>query len=346
MYTVIIVALVILILVRRTDFTIWWYQLTNRHLKAGELAFQQGSSPAAAASLLTTAANQGHIEAAVPLGKLFEEADEPHNAALVYNVLEGRTRDVSPVLNAYAMERLDLLQAQRLAAPVTPVRLAVQERVLTLNPPVEIKVKPKEKPKVVITSDPHSVHDSGVVRSLATTYQRLRAAAPNSITIEETVRQVRELCAAKKNNRALKALDSVERSVIPVHALDGAKEVEVLQTVWNRIKTSHDTTIQDTLVDSLADSVDQRGNVVCTQGKISRIIDSLNVVDPLVSLKPRWATRTELLEMAAKLRNENPDDDTMFKTQLRERARTLYVTTGLMSQKVLDAEIDSWVDDI
>jgi hypothetical protein len=345
MYTVIIVALVILILVRRTDFTIWWYQLTNRHLKAGELAFQQGSSPAAAASLLTTAANQGHIEAAVPLGKLFEEADEPHNAALVYNVLEGRTRDVSPVLNAYAMERLDLLQAQRLAAPVTPVRLAVQERVLTLNPPVEIKVKPKEKPKIVVTSDGHNVHDSGLTKSLAATYEKLRAAAQSSTTtIEQTVQEVREL--SKHSKKALQALDSIERSTTPVHSLGGAKEVEVLQTVWNRIKTSHDKTIQDTLVESLADSVDQRGNVVCTQGKISRIIDSLNVVDPLVSLKPRWATRTELLEMAAKLRNENPDDDTTFKTQLRERARTLYVTTGLMSQKVLDAEIDSWVDDI
>ena len=119
----------------------------------------------------------------------------------------------------------------------------------------------------------------------------------------------------------------------------------MLQTVWNRIKASHDKEVQDMLVESLADCVGEKDQVVCTQGKVSRIIDTLNVVDELVCIRPRWATRTELLELAAKLREEN-ENDNVFKTQLRERARTLYVTTGLMTQQVLNAELDSWIDDI
>jgi len=344
-WNLLLLILILLAVARPTAARMLWYRLTGKYLKAGNLAFESGARPDEAATLLTTAANQGDIDAAVPLGKLFEEADQPDSAVMVYNVLEHRTRDVSPFLNAYASERLDLLQAQRLAAPVTPVRLRVQERVVTLNPPLEIKVKPKATPKVVVTSDQHNVHDSGAVKSIAATYDRLCAAAPGTITLEETVRQVRELCAAAKNPRALKALDSVERSTSPVHALGGAKEVDVLQTVWNRIKASHDKEVQDMLVESLADCVGEKDQVVCTQGKVSRIIDTLNVVDELVCIRPRWATRTELLELAAKLREEN-ENDNVFKTQLRERARTLYVTTGLMTQQVLNAELDSWIDDI
>ena len=92
-----------------------WFLFSPSFMPAGYLIMQEGptSERNQAISYLAKAANTGTLEAMVPLGETFEIADEPDKAVMVYNILENRTRDVSPFLNAMANDRLDTLRASR-----------------------------------------------------------------------------------------------------------------------------------------------------------------------------------------------------------------------------------------
>lgn len=330
------------------DLRIAWLRLLGKRGQAGNIAWQEGSDRGLTAVYLADAANHGDLQALLPLGQLFEEADEPEHAAIVYDILEERTRDLSPFLSATAQERLDTLRAARFwdrdplaNLPELPARFRVQNENVVVNP----SPAPKNDtvPAVEVQSDSHNVHDSGVTNSLQVTYRKLKEAGAPTMPLSQCLKDIREY--SKDSPRAVQALDAIERSSTGVACLNGEREVDVLHTVWSRICSQHDSAVKDMLVSQLADSVDERGYTVCTNGRVSRVIDSLNVVDPLVVIKPRWATRKELLALAAKLRAENPDDE-QFKRAVRDQARQEYVDSGLMAQKLLDLELDSWLDHI
>lgn len=331
-------------------FKLTWHLLKRDFSRTGKLLFEEGSrnSRSRAAKYLVKATNNGDVSAMLPLGKLFEESDEPHKAIMVYSVLEHRTRDVSPFLNVAANDRLDLLQANRLettvARPAFDIR--VHNQTLRVNPPAtHTDVKPVFD--TAVKEDAHNVHDSGLVRSIRASYNNLKESHPPTLSLSESLLRIREACTKQNNLKALKALDTIEKSSVGVSCLNGEQEVDVLHTVYNRICSHHDPSVVDSLVERLADCIGTDGSVVCTMGRVARVVDTLSVVDNLVTVKPTWALRRELLDLASQVRQDNPDaegDD--FKRLFTQKAKHTYVDTHLISEPVLDAEISSWVDNI
>jgi hypothetical protein len=171
--------------------------------------------------------------------------------------------------------------------------------------------------------------------------------------LELCLQQVRQFVSdhpSPDKTQAVQALDKLERSDVPVTSLAGAKEVEVLQAVWNRIHHPSNETRRDDLKESLFQqliSCVENGSTVCTNGRVSRLVDSLNVVDPLVTLKPRWAVRREMLDKVAQLRQQSPtmaDDE--FKDHVRLQLTQEYVDSNLLTGAVLDAELKEWLDHV
>jgi hypothetical protein len=144
-------------------------------------------------------------------------------------------------------------------------------------------------------------------------------------------------------------------------------EMEILCLICNRINDNVNRENRDTMIENLteelADSQDQYGNLYCTIGRISRMLNSLNVLDPEVCIKPRWAMRQEMLQDASNLKNEllqilptkiqnrleedmqfSDKFDEWFRNLLRNRYRQTYVDTMLMTQKQLDNEVNEWID--
>ena len=343
-----------------------WYEfrfrlllLRKQYLRAGKLIYEKfPSDRKRAIRVFTKAAKQGRkrpgdvddaIEAMVPLGHLFEAADEPHYAVMVYDAMENRSRDTNPYMNAYANERLELLNVVR--PPNPNVHLNVYSNV-NLNAPNNVPIPTLPKPRPVkVTSDPQNVHDSGTVKTMAQSYKAIKtldSIGTSSSSSSETLRDIRKRCEdytktdEGKMKKALKALDTMEMSTTPVTSLGCEKEVDVLCSVWRRITNCHEDSVKDVLVDQLVDCVDDDGRVICTGGRVGRVIDTLTAIDPLVTIKPRWAHRREILDLASKLRGEI-EDSGEFERVLREECKKRYVETDLMPSKMLDAELDSWI---
>lgn len=323
------------------EFHIWMLTLQRKYYKAGKVSFN--ARPQArwrSISLLTRAANKGNVSALVDLGKVFEQADDPKQATVVYNVLSERSNH-NPWVNAYANERLEILHLVNTQPQRTP-HLWNERNVIVLDPPPVVKT---DIPTVTVTSDAHNVHDSGVTKSLASTYNRLKKGHPPVKSLSECLVEVRKLCESQNSKNALKALDTIEQSSTGVTALNDDKEVNVLHTVWNRLCTDHGEEAKNILVSQLADCVHEDGYLVCTSGRVARLVDTLSVIDPLVTITPRWATRRELLDLAATTRAKYTDTNT-FKAELRSESKKRYVDTGLITQAMLDAELNTWIDNV
>jgi hypothetical protein len=334
-----------------TQFWRWFYSLTLQVERGAKLAFDNRLS--GAGEELVNVVNRGNASLLWPLGIYFEEQDDNPQAALVYNVIMQRAEvENNPYTKEQAAERINLIGMNRnVPTPVSvPVVLRVPEKRVVLNPPPPQpkKFSTSTPPPIVVQNDKHNVHDSSINASLKQSYQALKTSVypiAETKSLSEVMKEIRDLCESNSkpetSENALKALDTIEKSVTPVSSLNDEKEANVLCTVYHRFKQqNHDTTL---LVEKLAECI-EKGTTVCTTGRVARVIDSLNVIDPLVSLKPRWAVRQEINQIASKLREEIADDDA-FKQRLREKCDTDYVRSGLISKSLLDLEL-SWLNDL
>ena len=196
-------------------------------------------------------------------------------------------------------------------------------------------------------SDAQNVHDSTVVRSVKVALDKL---PPSSISMEDTLRQVRE--ALGEDEDALRGLDLMERNTQPLSALK-MKETDVLRKVWGFVQAEADEERKKDMETMLKLRLRETGaEASCASGRVSRVVDALSTFHESVNLRPMWALRQEMLAKAARLREEHPEateeagSARPFKEVLRETFRKDYVETGLATATVVDAELASWGDDL
>jgi hypothetical protein len=255
-------------------------------------------------------------------------------------------------------------------APVLP-KPPVQRRVVhepvtepVLNPPV-------------IRSDPQNTHNSGVVRTLAKSIRGIKDDTYVDQDNQELIKDI-ELYIAQTNElddsqktKALKTLQNVSQKDEILSTVD-MSEADVLNIVWSRIKQNHkdDADLKTLLVKNLAESI-ENDVPVCVSGRISRMVDTLQVVDDKVKIMPDWQIRSEMLSKASKIHTEllsmqnedvqkaldgieeNPEkqqDILKFGEEFRKKVRDTfvdeYVAPGIVSQAKLDAELNEWLDSI
>lgn len=161
--------------------------------------------------------------------------------------------------------------------------------------------------------------------------------------MEKTLVDVRHALAG--NDDAVAGLDLVEKNTVPLTALK-MTEVDVLRKVWGKIQAQQDETSRNNMKDMLVLRLAECGQEAsCASGRVARIVDSLSTFDEgQVQLRPLWALRQEMLGKASVLRAELSETNTPLIPKLRQQFTEDYVTTGLMTAAVLDAELASWGD--
>jgi len=151
-------------------------------------------------------------------------------------------------------------------------------------------------------NDTQSAHDSLVVKTLKQSIQNLKRAVKieqqpmRSLDILKNIIQRRAHSA--KNANALKVLESVSTYGEELTSL-GITELEALNLVWHRIDGDEDKI--NNLIDELASGV-EHDKVVCTMGRLSRIVNSLNGVDKIVFITHTNTIRKEIMDAAPILR--------------------------------------------
>jgi hypothetical protein len=148
------------------------------------------------------------------------------------------------------------------------------------------------------------------------------------------------------------------------------KESDALTIVWNRIcqDTNNDTvkTLKENLRDELSECI-EHDKPVCSTGRMSRIIDSLNGIDQNVNIKSGFMINDEMMTKAGHIREEeynklsekekaevdslasNPFQK-QWTQQLKENIRKQlyddYVKTDVMLESVFNSEVDKWINEI
>jgi hypothetical protein len=161
--------------------------------------------------------------------------------------------------------------------------------------------------------DAQNVHDHGVMAHVRSTLGALRRRVPGGGLGREddvcgVVRAASDECPDLDDDargRLEEVLRTVDRAV-ERHSTLGVSEREALALVWSRIGELEDPAVRagavETLAKQLASAV-EGGSVVCSTGKISRMVGALDGIDAEAGVaKPLWAVREELGTLASAVR--------------------------------------------
>jgi hypothetical protein len=165
--------------------------------------------------------------------------------------------------------------------PNHPIALELDQIV-----PRDIPVNIDQVPRQQFQLDVQNVHDHAVNASVTNNIRSLIAENGNTATydrvelIEEVMGKVKEARLSKQNEK--KAYRVLVTLVPDMISSIGCSQIDVLYAVFNKIKSIDDKNVRKNLFESLAKNLSsgvERGHVVCSSGRIGRLITTLDGID-------------------------------------------------------------------
>ena len=225
---------------------------------------------------------------------------------------------------------------------------------------------------VVSNSISNSIHklqnNTKIIKDLSQSLREIREYIINSKNPE----------TEKKD--AIKTLDYMERYNTKLTTYKKS-ELDLLNIVWNRIHSPENKSRMEILKKNLFNELiecnelntfTKKKELVCSTGRFSRILDTLNCADSknLVRIVPKFILNKEMMEKASSIRKKLVDDQSIstkkalnsiedlnneqeilvdnfhavLKKELLNKFYDDYVKSGLMTKKILDNEINKWID--
>lgn len=234
-----------------------------------------------------------------------------------------------------------------------------------------------------VPDDPHNARDHIVMNTVRQSLEKLRASTHIQDDEHTTIKRLHQYIVRDcdlpevKRKGALNVLNQITASTIESNQNGDARqqELEALKLIFNRINSVHrekkeQQKLLDNLVSELSECVEY-GQLICSEGIVNRIVDSLNYIDEAVKIKPKWALSREMLYQAANIRknllketsSEIKDALQSLKPTARQRMLSrefrdklkreiereftrVYVDSGVMSKDLLKTEMSKWIDEI
>ena len=221
-------------------------------------------------------------------------------------------------------------------------------------------------------NDAHNTHNSQVLSTIKNSLNKLKKSTKMNISLSNTLRDIRSYInshpRSDKRTDALNSLDSIEKSTSPL-TFCNMKEIDALNLVWNRIHNnkhnSNRSNLKDTLFNELAE-MQEHGKTVCSTGKFTRIVDTLNIVDDEVSIKPTYAINQEMMNKSANIRKEllskysesekkeldmgtsniQEQFESDLKNKIRADLKKDYVDSKILTEEKFNNELNKWIDHI
>ena len=206
----------------------------------------------------------------------------------------------------------------------------------------------------VYRADKQNVHDTTAQNMAVARLNAISDKSPINSTFEKSFS---EFSSVNTDEDALKVINSLTNSQ---HSKYKKSERDVFVDVWARINAKENADRREDMISAfrqnLATGV-EKGLVVCSTGKIMRMLGSLDAIDsdPALAdpLKPEWAVNQELAGMAASIRKaaigkvdsrEYEANDALqaklseeMRETMRTRTKEEYVDAGIIT--AADAEV-------
>jgi len=262
-----------------------------------------------------------------------------------------------PIIPTPAVQAVLNLPTMRVRVPTVPVPVPVQ------NATIDQKQY----------DDPQNTHNPQVLSTIRFSLDKLKnthITRDQGTSALEIKNYIEKLDESDKKQDALKSLHAIERNTDKLSSTN-MTEMEALTLVWNRINDSArfneeiSKNLKETLFDELA-SMQEFGTTICSTGRFTHIIDTLNGVDEEVSIKPSYAINEEMLTKSAKIRQDllesvpeqereqlirgTSPNQTEFDSNLKKtivaKLKEEYVDTGILPEKKFYSEIGKWINEI
>lgn len=252
------------------------------------------------------------------------------------------------------------------AAATPPLHVIVNR---TAAPAQQARARPPPR----VRFDAQNVHDSTVMAAVKKSVGTLKhddtlgGQQVSMDTIAAVLATTQDMSPSdlEKANRVLTSLTTTQ------HGTFAISEQDALEKTWNRIQTIEDPTVRSNAVETLGKqlaSAVENDRVVCSTGKVSRIIDSLSGIEEasndLAQVRPIETLKQELGTLAQKVREtqllgiddtartryeqgSTSSDDSDYlvdrmKADFRAKALDTYVQDLGMAQQVVEPLIDMY----
>ncbi len=244
---------------------------------------------------------------------------------------------------------------------------------------------PKTSFSTQVPNDLHNARDHIVMNTVRQSIEKLRASTHIQDDEHTTIKRLHQYivkdCDLPDSKRqealfVLKQITSGQQDSQPsTNTPARQEELEALKLVFNRINSrfrdkKERTKLLDNLVSELSECI-EFGQLICSQGIVDRIVDSINFIDEAVKIKPKWALSREMLSRAAVLRKNMLTEtrsevkealqstkptarQRMLSREFKEKLKTeierdfmnTYVDAGIMTKDLLKTEMGKWIDEI
>jgi hypothetical protein len=163
--------------------------------------------------------------------------------------------------------------------------------------------------------DRHNVHNKTIKRTATQVIEQLKECDQHHYTIDSTVNLIEQMIELSidtdvdKLDSALYTLQTICRIDAIYHSAN-IREKEILRLVWERINhpLNHEVVeqLKTNLIEQLADCRSEYAGVHCCEGRIMRVLQTLENCDKqdLVNLRPMWAYREEISDKISKYRDK------------------------------------------
>jgi len=159
-------------------------------------------------------------------------------------------------------------------------------------------------------SDSQNVHDHSVTKTIKHNIHKLRSncgANDNESTLESVRHSVLEQpnLSDDEKYQALQVIDNLSDKQ---HSSYDVSEKDVLSLVWSKIRGNSETKddMAEILARQLASGIEY-GTVVCSSGKIARMMGTFDGIDAaeLEPSRPLWAVKEEMANVASSIRERH-----------------------------------------
>lgn len=196
----------------------------------------------------------------------------------------------------------------------------------------------------VYKNDSQNVHDHSVSNILKSNIQKLNKnkLSKNDDKIPVIIDSILthpELPESVKANSliVIDNLNSTEN-----HGSYGITEKDALLMIWDKIN-KYDNQKKNNSIEILARQLDsgvEHGNIVCSTGKIARIIGTLDGIDEEITpSKPLWIIRDEIGNLAGKIMNSNVSNK---KQEFESTVNDVYIKELNMNKSIIQPIIDEY----
>lgn len=228
----------------------------------------------------------------------------------------------------------------------------------------------EETKENVIVNDTQNVHDTSVTSCFKHSVDKLvnKRETKNKLDINNCISEI--INCNNNNNETIKYI--LEEIKYRRGGNDYIKELDLLAMVWERI--NHPTNIKnfeklkDELIRQLLDCISENGQLVCVTGRMTRILQSLELLDveEIVSIRPLWAVKNEIAHVCCLFRckilnkfgNEKLSDNynndknkiltksvnNIIRRELKRKFKKDYVKSGLLKQEKLNEILKPYLD--